>query len=229
MILQCIYCLVKVDMENSNIITGIESQKRNKNRVNVYIDYEFAFSCSTELVYSKKIAKGDSFNEDELKCVIEEDNFIRCKDDALKTIERVYKSEKEITDKLITKGYEPQTVQRVMDFLRKYSFLNDEKYAEMYINERLKYEGIQKIRYALMRKGISQDIIDKKAESVNSDASIGAALSLAQKKYNLLKRSEEDERKVMRKLSEYLYRKGFSQESIRSVLKSISSNFEDSE
>lgn len=216
-------------MENSNIITGIESQKRNKNRVNVYIDDEFAFSCSTEIVYLKKITKGASFNADELKYVIEEDDFIKCKEAALKTIERVYKCEKELTDKLIIKGYEPQTIQRVMDFLRKYNFLNDEKYAEMYINERLKYEGIQKIRYALIRKGILQEIIDEKIQNVNSDASIDTALNLAQKKFNLLKRSEEDDRKVMKKLAEYLYRKGFSQENIKSILKKISTDFEDRE
>ena len=32
----------------SNIITKIEVQKRNKDRVNVYINEEFNFACSSE-------------------------------------------------------------------------------------------------------------------------------------------------------------------------------------
>ena len=34
-----------------NIITKIEVGKRNKERVNIYIDEEYAFSISAELIY----------------------------------------------------------------------------------------------------------------------------------------------------------------------------------
>ena len=33
------------------IITKVEVQKNNKNRVNVYVDEEYAFSCAAEVVY----------------------------------------------------------------------------------------------------------------------------------------------------------------------------------
>ena len=36
-----------------NIITKIEVQKRNKDRSNIYIDNEYAFSLSNELVYKE--------------------------------------------------------------------------------------------------------------------------------------------------------------------------------
>lgn len=42
------------------IITKVEIQKRNKDRVNVYINHEFAFACSAELVYIHNIEKGKS-------------------------------------------------------------------------------------------------------------------------------------------------------------------------
>ena len=38
-----------------NIITKIELGKRNKERVNIYIDNEYAFSISAELVYKENL------------------------------------------------------------------------------------------------------------------------------------------------------------------------------
>lgn len=40
-----------------NKITNVEVQKKNKNRVNVYIDEEFAFGCDAEIVYKYGIKK----------------------------------------------------------------------------------------------------------------------------------------------------------------------------
>lgn len=40
------------------IITKVEVQKNNKNRVNVYVDEEYAFSCAAEVVYKYDLKKG---------------------------------------------------------------------------------------------------------------------------------------------------------------------------
>ncbi len=40
-----------------NKITNIEVQKRNEERVNIYIDNEFAFACYKELVYKEGLKK----------------------------------------------------------------------------------------------------------------------------------------------------------------------------
>ncbi|MCC5424208.1 recombination regulator RecX, partial [Clostridium botulinum] len=50
----------------SNIITKIEVQKRNKDRVNVYIDEEFNFACSSELIYYHNLKKGKVIDENSL-------------------------------------------------------------------------------------------------------------------------------------------------------------------
>ncbi|WP_346961661.1 hypothetical protein [Clostridium sp.] len=41
----------------SKIITKIEAQKKKDNRVNIFINDEFAFGCSSELVYYHNLAK----------------------------------------------------------------------------------------------------------------------------------------------------------------------------
>ena len=87
-------------------ITKIEAQKRTKDRVNIYIDESYAFSVSAELVYREGLRKDLEINEEKLKEVVKEDNIIKCKNTALRIVERSYKTEKEIIEKLFFNFYE---------------------------------------------------------------------------------------------------------------------------
>lgn len=209
-------------------ITKIESQKKGIERVNIYVDGEFAFSCSTEIVYSEGLKSGIALDSDKLGEIVSEDEYLRCKNSALNMLEKSYKSEKEVRDKLSGKGYEERTIERVMEFLKKYNFVDDTKYAEMYIKEKIKTDGMSKIKYSLMRKGICENIIKDKLEQVRPEAILAAAEELAEKKYSLLIKNESDTRKIYKKLGEYLMRKGYSWNESKTVLRKILS-FEDRE
>ena len=87
-----------------NIITKIELQKRTKDRVNVYINGEFSFACSAEIIYTYGISKDKNIDMDYLKEIIDEDNYIKSKSYALKVMERTHKTEKQIFDKLAQKN-----------------------------------------------------------------------------------------------------------------------------
>ena len=77
-----------------NIITKIEIGKRNKERVNIYIDEEYAFSISAELVYKENLKVKDKIDIEALKKLADEDNYLKCKNSALRTIEKTYNSER---------------------------------------------------------------------------------------------------------------------------------------
>ena len=84
-------------------ITSIEVQKRNVNRVNVYVDEAFTFACDAELIYKQGIQKDSLIDVEEIKEIVKEDEFIKCKNSALRTVEKTYKTEKELRDKLTEK------------------------------------------------------------------------------------------------------------------------------
>lgn len=50
-----------------NIITKMEISKRNKERINIYIDEEYAFSISAELVYKENLKVKDKVDVQLLK------------------------------------------------------------------------------------------------------------------------------------------------------------------
>ncbi|MBQ5695292.1 MAG: recombination regulator RecX [Clostridium sp.] len=204
-----------------NIITKIEVGKRNKERVNIYIDNEYAFSISAELVYKENIKVKDEINVERLKKLADEDNYIKCKNSALKIIERTYKSEKELRDKLVLKGYDDHIIKRTINFLREYNLLNDTNYAKMYVKDRSRNQGKNKIKYKLIQKGIDENIIEEELNKIDKDEIKEVAYEMALKKYRVLSKRENDNYKLTQKLYRFLMGKGYDYDLIKDVVKSI--------
>lgn len=207
--------------KEKSIITKIELQKRNKDRVNVYINEEFLFACSAELIYTYGLSKDKEIDIDSLKDIIDKDNWIKCKSCALKTIERTYKTQKQIFDKLVQKEYDEKAINKTIDFLKEYKFIDDEKYTEAYIKDKLKSQGKNKIKYALINKGINEALIKEKLSCLDKDIEENTALKLAEKKYKLLIKNESDIRNIYKKLGDYLIRNGYNLDIVQNTLNNI--------
>lgn len=204
-----------------NIITKIEVGKRNKERVNIYIDEEYAFSISAELIYKENIKVKDKIDVDSLKKLADEDNYIKCKNTALKTIERTYKSEKELAQKLALKGYDDHIINRTINFMKEYNLLNDNNYATMYVKDKSRNIGKKKIKYSLLQKGIDEEIIESELEKINNDEVKAIVYEMALKKYKVFSKRENDNYKLMQKLYRFLMGKGYDYDLIKDVVKSI--------
>lgn len=204
-----------------HIITKIEVQKRNKNRVNVYVNEDFLFACSAEIIYNYGLKSGEKIDIDKIKSIIEEDNYIKCKNDALHSIERAYKTQKQIVEKLLAKGYEKSTIDKVILFLKEYNFLDDSKFAEMYVKEKLASQGRNKIKYSLIQKGLDESIIKEKLQNIDKEKEENSLEKIGMSKYEQLIKREEDTRKIYKKLGDYLMRRGYSWEDIKSFLNRV--------
>lgn len=202
-----------------NIVTGIKLQGRN--RVNVYVDNEFAFSCSTEIIYSYNIAKGKYIDKDYLKSIIEEDNYIKCKGQALRIIEKNYKTEKQIYDRLVKKDYDINTIKRTLKFLREYKFVDDYKFARVYIREKIERFGKNKIKYDLVKKGIEKNIIEEELENIDESLYERNAFELALKKYNMMAKEQKSMSYIYRKLGNYMIGNGYDMQLTKGVLEKI--------
>lgn len=203
------------------IISKIEVQKRNKERVNIYIDEEYAFSLSAELVYKEGLKAKQDIDIDHLSKIAKEESYLKCKNSALRIVEKTYKSQKEIRDKLILKGYDKDIVEKTIDFLMEYSFINDESYTKMYVKDKIKNQGHNKIKYNLIKKGINEDVIKAELSFVDEDSEREVAYSLAQKKYNILSKREDDKYKLSQKLYRFLISKGYGYDIVSEVVKKV--------
>ena len=209
-----------------NKITNIEAQKRNEKRVNVYVDEEFLFACDAEIVYRQGLKVGNIIDLISIKEIVNEDEFIKCKNAALRIVEKAYKTEKEIKDKLIEKGYPEPIIKRTFEFLKEYNLLDDKRYTDMYVKDKMKNQGRNKIKYSLIRKGVSEELIEEKISSIDVDDEKEIAFAMAKKKYDVLCKREQDKYKLSQKLFRFLIGKGYSFECSNAVVKKIIKNNE---
>lgn len=202
-------------------ITLIEVQKRNKKRSNIFINEEYAFSLSNELVYKENLNINDIVDEEKLLIISKEDSFLKCKESALRIIEKSYKTEKEISEKLIGKGFLEDEINKTINFLQEYNFINNKQYASMYIKDRIKTAGSKKIRYSLLNKGIEEEIIDELLEKVQVNEEFEGAIKLGRKKYEQIKKKENNKYKIKNKLVTYLMGRGYNYSLIKDVINEI--------
>lgn len=143
-------------------ITNLEPQKKYKNRLNVYIDGEFAFGIDEFDAARLRLKEGKEITEAEL-CNIKNDVlFSSAKDYALKLVSTNFYTEHAVKNKLKNRKYDDETIERTIVFLKEYNFINDIDYAKKYIEEcvNIKKYGKHKIKAMLKEKGISSEITE---------------------------------------------------------------------
>lgn len=204
-----------------SIITSIEAQKKNKDRVNIFIDNEFAFACSNELIYSHGLKKGIQVDTKILEELVKADNYIKGKTAALRYIERAMKTKKQVEDMLYKKEMAEETVNKVIEFLESYGFIDDKRYAESFIKQKLKESGKNKIKYDLLKKGIDEELIKELLDEVSSEDESAVALALAEKKARILGKSEKDKGKLLGKVTKYLLSKGYTYDLINQIVNKV--------
>ncbi|CAG9708805.1 Putative regulatory protein RecX [Clostridium neonatale] len=187
------------------------------------MDGEYALAINAELIYKENLKVKDDVDISKLQEIAEKESYIRCKESAIKIIERSYKTEKEIRDKLKQKGYEEKQINNSIDFLKEYDFINDNTYAKAFIKDKLSSKGSQKIKYDLMKKGIAKDIIEENLIKVDKNEEKEVALNVGRKKYESIRRKESDNYKLSGKLYRFLISRGYAYDIVKDVVKEIMS------
>ncbi len=132
------------------------------------------------------------------------------------------RSEKEVRDNLLKKKAPEEIIERVINSLKENRFLNDEDFAKLFIEQRLRFrpKGMRIIKMELKQKGIDQEIIDEaiskasiddESNPVNND--LDSAKKLVEKK---LPRYKDMEKQIIyQKLGAFLARRGFNWDTIK--------------
>lgn len=203
-----------------SVITKIEVQKKNQDRVNIYVDEKFFMAIYKELVFTFNLKKGDNIDEDNLRQILKDEMFLKGKNKALNILSKSSQSERKIKEKLV-EDFEEDVIERVIEFLKKYNFINDDELASKIVNTNVnlnKY-GKNKIKQNLYNKGIEKSAIDEAISNIDQDAEFENALYLAEKRYARVK--NEDPKKAYSKIANHLAYKGFNYDIIKRVLNKV--------
>ncbi|TQQ85647.1 recombination regulator RecX [Peptacetobacter hominis] len=200
-----------------SIITKIEAQKRNSDRVNIYVDDEYFMSVYTELVFTHSLKKGMEIDKDSLNSILEAEMYLKAKEKALSILSKADQSEKIIYEKLM-KNFDEPIVEKVMEFLKKHKLIDDSSLAERIANDNINLSkfGRNKVRQNLYMKGIDSNIIENVVSDIDSDTEFENAMYLAEKRMKRLENESRD--KAYRKLYQHLSYKGFGYDTIKKVM-----------
>lgn len=195
------------------VITALEVQKRNKERANVYLDGEYAFSLA--LMEAAKLHKGQVLADDEIIRLKDEDLVGRAVESAARFLGHRPRSVAEVKRNLTGKDFDPGVVEAAMTRLTALGYLDDMAFARYWIESRTQFKplGETALRFELRQKGVDEDTIEAALAPVDDQS--GAYRAAAP----LLKRMRGSDRRTARqKLSTSLARRGFRFGDIRPAL-----------
>lgn len=201
-------------------ITKIEQQLKNTERYNLYIDGEFLLGVYDETLLKFQLRKGDEITEEKLAEIRDYDEFNYGKGIAYKFLSYKPRSIKEVKNKLTYKKISKSSVEKIIDHLKKYDFVNDEVYAKMYLNEKISKKGMGKsmVQFKMIDKGIDKEMISKVIEeNYPEEKQIESGKKLLEK-YLKKKSKIEDKLELKKKCYQYLFSRGYSYPVISQIL-----------
>lgn len=191
-------------------ITKIVRQKRDKSRVSVFIDEEFAFGLDEAQLLALHIHIGEELGPERRRELEQGALLSSAKNTAQRYLGRSMRTSQEVRKKLKEKEYPQATIESVIEWLTGYGFLNDAEYARAYIRtqQRLKPSGRSRLFQDLLRKGIAREMAeDALSEYVDDASDYNTALELAQTYVRKNARIEPE--KLKQRLVGFLQRRGF--------------------
>jgi regulatory protein len=193
-------------------ITALKIQKRNKERVNVYLDDEYALAVTALVAATLK--KDQYLTDAEIERLKSRDERHKAYEQAIRYLGFRARSQAEMGRYLRGKRYSPEVVTDTIARLLQEHYLDDEAFARSWLRDRERFRprSRQALRYELKQKGIADEVIEAVLVDLDEDELAWAALE--RKLYQWKNLGEEDFKK---KALGFLGRRGFNYEVARTI------------
>lgn len=199
-------------------VTGIQSQKRQRGRLNIFLDGRYALSLGVDVVADVGLKEGDRLSDSQVEELVRADQEQRCYAVALGFLGYRARSRREVRDRLVRHGFGEEIIGRILDKLEGQGLLNDEAFARYWLENRESFNprGQKMLKRELIQKGIAAETVTEVVSAVDEGAS---ALRAAQKR--IRNWPTMDYREFERRLGGYLGRRGFGYEVIKSTVRQL--------
>lgn len=156
-----------------------------------------------------------------------DDKLQAAKDDAFNLLSYRERSENELRERLLKKGYKRIIINKVIARLKDLDYLNDERFAKMWVRNRIsnKPRGRYYLKKELKNKGVKSSIIDSVLDRFLTDViEKEMAGRLVEKWLNSHSIDRYNEAEYYLRLKRYLHNKGFSFDLINILVSKIEKN-----
>ncbi len=190
------------------IVTSIE--QHTKTKVKVCLDNRTDFQLYKREIDKYGINAGEELsNYDE---ILNEVLIPRAKKRAMHLLEKMDRTKADIRSKLRRNGYPDEAINAAIEYIESYNYLNDERYAYMYVRNYCNSRSRNRIMQDLYRKGVDKDTIN---DAIDSEYSVDEVELI---KMYIIKRGYDADNASMKdrdKMFRFLISKGFPLDEIQ--------------
>ena len=166
----------------------------------------------------------------EVQCSLTDENYDylineivgkRAKNRAMHILEQMDRTEHQLREKLAKGEYPQECIDSAVEYVKKYRYLDDERFASSYVRYHQEKLSRQQLSVKLSQKGVSKDIIAEALE-MEYEADDGEKIR------NLLSKRHFDpdntDRQENNKIYQYILRRGFKSSDILKEMRVFSEN-----
>ncbi len=166
----------------------------------------------------------------EVQCSLTDENYDylineivgkRAKKRAMHILEQMDRTEHQLREKLARGEYPQECIDSAVEYVKKYRYLDDERFASSYVRYHQEKLSRQQLSVKLSQKGVSKDIIAEALE-IEYEADDGEKIR------NLLSKRHFDpdntDRQENNKIYQYILRRGFKSSDILKEMRVFSEN-----
>jgi regulatory protein len=197
-------------------ITQMRRQLRQRSRVNVFLDGEFALALQE--VLAAELHVGQTLSAEDIRELKERDAVESAYERALFYLSFRARSQAEMQRYLKKRGLDEQTAAAIIERLRSHGLVDDESFAHAWVENREAHRprGVYSLRAELRQKGINGPIVDDAVAAVDEQASALRAAERVVERY-----ADLDEQLFRRRLFGFLQRRGFGYDASRRVVQQL--------
>ncbi|MDD5467853.1 MAG: RecX family transcriptional regulator [Anaerolineales bacterium] len=153
----------------ARVITALAAQKKNPERINVYLDGEYAFSLSRFV--AAWLQAGQTVSEEKIASLLAEDEREAAIQQAVKFLNFRERSEAEVRANLEKHGLRGEVVEEALAKLRENGLVDDERFATSWVENRTEFHPRSRraLAFELRQKGIQAEAIERALASFDED------------------------------------------------------------
>lgn len=198
-------------------ITAIEPQQKNPQRVNIYLDGEFAFGLAT--IVATWLKTGQELSEERITSLKAEDEREVTYQKALHFLSYRPRSSAEVNQNLVRRGVPESLAREIVERLQRAGIVNDEEFARAWVENRNTFRPRSRalLKLELRRKGLN----DETVQSVLSEQEDEEVLALEAARKYMRRLAGLEWPDFRRKLGGFLARRGFSYATLAPVVSKV--------
>jgi regulatory protein len=194
-------------------VTALKYQKKNRQRVNVYLDGQYAFGLQASIAAGLRV--GQTLSLEEVAQLQSRDLAEVAYEGALGFLGYRPRSQAEVEAYLARRRSSPAATQSVITRLTAAGLVDDDAFARYWVENRESFRprGRRALRFELRRKGVADAVVESAMSEIDERESAYRAAQNRAKRLSSL-----DYQVFRRRLGGFLQRRGFDYEIVKETV-----------